>query len=72
MRGAWIEMVTTTGLSLAVRSLPLRGAWIEIWHRLEKRRCKKSLPLRGAWIEIMFYQVVADDLAVAPLAGSVD
>ena len=53
-------------------SLPLRGAWIEIVMVFCLCYPWVSLPLRGAWIEIVELIQQAENLEVAPPAGSVD
>ena len=53
MRGAWVEIFSSSIQQKPDRSLPVRGAWVEI-SRFTLTRTKKhrSLPVRGAWVEI--------------------
>ena len=57
VRGAWIEIGSTTSDTPLILSLPVRGAWIEIIGAVrEALSPPPSLPVRGAWIEINEYE----------------
>ena len=51
-RGAWIEILGSSGSSKFSESLLSRGAWIEITAMSYADIARKSLLSRGAWIEI--------------------
>ena len=73
MRGAWIEICTTSQGAALMPSLPVRGAWIEIAHDAPLvDGVRVSLPVRGAWIEISCCRFFRRRSRVAPRAGSVD
>ena len=73
VRGAWIEILSSGGLSRSAMSLPVRGAWIEIvWKYPCILPCDPSLPVRGAWIEILYTELEKVGWKVAPCEGSVD
>ena len=72
VRGAWIEICTSSPCKVGFSSLPVRGAWIEIfWHQYHNNH-KASLPVRGAWIEIHVMILLRLCAIVAPCEGSVD
>ena len=60
--GAWIEMVSVTASTGAVKqSRPAWGAWIEMPEPCSRNFFRWSRPAWGAWIEI--YQ--------SPLSGTI-
>ena len=53
VRGAWIEIATSSAVLPCIASLPVRGAWIEIFLSRYPVQPHRSLPVRGAWIEMI-------------------
>ena len=72
VRGAWIEICTSSPCKVGFSSLPVRGAWIEIFLHKYHNNHKASLPVRGAWIEIHVMILLRLCAIVAPCEGSVD
>ena len=72
VRGAWIEICTSSPCKVGFSSLPVRGAWIEIFLHKYHNNHKASLPVRGAWIEIHVMILLRLCANVAPCEGSVD
>ena len=67
VRGAWIEICTSSPCKVGFSSLPVRGAWIEI-RRIIWSRWEKSV--RGAWIEIFLHKYHNNHKASLPVRGA--
>ena len=74
VRGAWIEIDDSEGLSVRkMESHPVRGAWIEIVKYIgDHDREFESHPVRGAWIEMIVLGSQTYYSFVASRKGCVD
>ena len=70
LAGAWIEILSTTKISIGVKSLPSRERGLKLQSSVFVPDHGIVAPLAGAWIEITVCSFESELECVAPLAGA--